>query len=76
VNQRELERVKGNIEGLNELRSSYEEQRGCAEGLNKTFNFETNQNTLSEIKRLLIHIEEEIVKEERNLYLLKSSSSN
>lgn len=67
----EVERIKNNIQLLQKLSAQYEYQRGFAEKIDDDGDIALNERTLADVKRLLIHLEEDIVKEERVLIGLK-----
>lgn len=71
----EVERILNNVNCLNDLKSQYGIERKNVESFESEIDIPFTQNTLADIKRLLIHIEEDIVKEERGLKLLKEELS-
>ncbi len=71
----EMERITTNVNCLNNIKAQYDLERKNVESFNDKVSTPFNQNILADSKRLLIHIEEEIVKEERGLKLLKDESA-
>ena len=68
----EIDRIRNNVNSLQKLRDQYNEERRNFELFDEKIDIPFNQNTLADIKRLLIHIEEDIVKEERGLVSLRN----
>lgn len=64
-------RIRNNIESVKNLRERYEEQRTLAEQNVGSGSVEMQTKILSEIRRLTIHVEEDIEKESRNLERLR-----
>lgn len=60
-------RIRNSIESVKELRERYEEHRKPAEQNLGSGSVETQTKILAEIRRLTIHVEEDIEKEARNL---------
>jgi len=71
----EIDRIRNNLNSLQNLRTQYNEERKNVELFDEKMDIPFNKNTLAEIKRLLIHIEEDIVKEERGLMSLRNETS-
>ncbi len=67
----EMERITSNITCLNNLKAQYGSERKTVESFDDKVSIPFNLYILADSKRLLIHIEEDIVKEERGLKLLR-----
>ncbi len=66
-----FERIKKNIAAVQELRSKYEEQRNVTKSIGEGADPAKQEEVLASIKRLTIHLDQDIIKEERCLRLLK-----
>jgi hypothetical protein len=64
-------RLKSNLDGVQELQSGYEEQRGGLEVIDTGADIARLDAILADIRRLTIHINEEITKEERELEVMR-----
>lgn len=73
LNVSERERIKNNISVLQKFSSQYDLQRSLAEQIDQDGDIAFNEKNLADIKRLLIHLEEDIIKEERGLNTIKES---
>ena len=69
----ENERLKQNINGIQLLKSNYEERRTVSEQIGAEADLEQQEKALAEIRRLTIHLEEELIKEKDHLNDLKVS---
>lgn len=68
----EIDRIRNNVNSLKDLKMKYIEERKNVELFDEKMSIPFNHNTLAEIKCLLIHIEEDIIKEERGLMSVKN----
>lgn len=66
------ERVLKNIDALESLGAGYEEQRRLAEAAIGEGNIEKQHSILAQVRRLTVHVEEDIEKEKRNIDILKA----
>lgn len=66
------ERVLKNIESIESLRTRYEEQRRLSEAAIGEGNIEKQHSILAQVRRLTVHVEEDIEKEKRNIDILKA----
>ena len=67
-----FERIKQNVVAVANLRSRYEEQRSITEKIGEGADPAKQEIALASIKRLTIHLDQDIIKEERCLELLKN----
>ena len=67
----EMERITSNVNCLNNIKTQYDSERRTVESFDDKVSIPFNLNILADSKRLLIHIEEDIVKEEQGLQLLR-----
>lgn len=66
-----LGRVRQNVVAVEQLRARYEEQRSITESIGEGADPAQQEAALASIKRLTIHLDQDIIKEERCLQLLK-----
>ena len=69
-----FERVRQNVVAVEQLRARYEEQRRITESIGEGADPAQQEAALASIKRLTIHLDQDIIKEERCLQLLKDKS--
>lgn len=67
----EYQRLRNNLNSVESLRSNYERQRELAERVKERMDTHEQEKVLAEIKRLSLHIDEDILKEERHLNSIK-----
>lgn len=71
---REYERLSQNLTAIKNLHSRYEEQRGLTEQVGEGVDLAQQEEVLAEIRRMTIHLNETIKKEESQLEELKRLS--
>lgn len=67
-----FERIRQNVVAVEKLRSKYKEQRSITEKIGEGAEPAQQEIALASIKRLTIHLDQDIIKEERCLQLLKN----
>ena len=69
----EYERLIQNLNGIQKLKSNYEDRRSVSAGVDADANLEMQEKTLAEVRKLTIHLEEELAKEKDHLNNLTMS---
>lgn len=69
----EYKRLTQNLNGMQQLKSNYEKRRSVSAGVDADADLEMQEKTLAEVRRLTIHLEEDLVKEKDHLNSLKMS---
>ncbi len=72
----EYERLAQNLSAIESLRSRYEEQRAVSERIGEGADLAQQEEALAEMRRLTIHVNEDIRKEEAHLSELKRLLGN
>ena len=73
---KEYERLSQNLTAIESMRSRYEEQRKVSERVGEGADLTRQEEALAEIRRLTIHLNEDIRKEESHLNELKGLSDD
>ena len=56
-------RLENNVNAINHLRSSYEKQRELTHSIEKDASINANERNLADIRRLTLHLEQDIINE-------------
>lgn len=67
----EYKRLMQNLNSIQQLKSNYKERRSVSAALDADADLEMQEKTLAEVRRLTIHLEEELAKEKDHLNNLK-----
>jgi len=62
-NSESYKRLDNNVSAVNHLRSGYEKQRQLAYSIEKGASINANERNLADIRRLTLHLEQEIENE-------------
>lgn len=75
-NEKDIKRLENNINAIREMRERYEKHRNIAEQIDSQADIEGLEFSLAETRRLNLHVEQDIIKEERNLNRIREKTKD